>query len=301
MNKTLKFALLATLALGLVALAACSSDDGGTAPPPVDDTTWLGTWLSAGNDVAPLLVTLFNYDSVRVTFNENNTVVLESHPEGGAWTTLNGVYDVTESPDGSIDAIAINYSAFEQEGIIEVFKASPDSLLLEAVQTVPDIGAVPPTPADGFGANAALGTTNVQRYRRVATDPWVGTWLSAGDNVAPLLVTLFDYDSVRVTLNENNTVMLETHPSGGSWSTLNGVYTVNESATGDIDAIAINYSAFEQEGIVEIYSASPDSMWLEVVQTVPDIGAVPPTPADGFGANAALGMTNIQRYERTSF
>lgn len=169
MNKTLKYALLMTLALGLVALAACSDDDdnGGTTPPPPDDNAWEGIWLSAGSDVAPLLASLFSYDSVRVTLNDNNTVVLETHPAAGAWTTTNGVYTVTESASGEVDAIAINYTAFEQEGIVQVFTASPDSMWLEVVQTVPNIGATPRTPASGFGSDAALGTINIQRYRRV--------------------------------------------------------------------------------------------------------------------------------------
>jgi hypothetical protein len=298
---SLKLTMIATLALGLLAFAACSDDDdnGGTNPPP-PQTTWIGTWLSAGDDVAPLLVTLFNYDSVRVTMNENNTVVLETHPAGGAWSSISGVYAV-DTKAGGIRSISISYPTFEQEGIIEVFAASPDSMWLEVVQTVPDIGATPPTVADGFGANPALGTTNIQRYRRVDQDPWVGTWLSAGDDVAPLLVTLFDYDSVRVTMNENNTVVLETHPKDGAWATVNGVYSVTESTTGEVHSIAINYPTFEQEGIVQVFSGSPEALWLEVVQVVPDIGATPPTPADGFGANPALGTTNIQKYRRTSY
>ena len=168
MKTTLKYALLLTLAIGLLGLAACGDDDddnGGGTNPPVPDA-WVGTWLSAGADVAPLLVNLFQYDSVRVTMNDDNTVLLETHPAGGAWTSLPGVYTVTESVSGDVDAIAINYTAFEQEGIVQVWTASPDSLYLEVVQTVPDIGAVPRTPASGFGSDAQLLTFNIQKYRR---------------------------------------------------------------------------------------------------------------------------------------
>jgi hypothetical protein len=169
MRTSLKLAMIATLALGLVALAACSDDDdnGGTNPPPVE-TTWIGTWLSAGDDVAPLLATLFDYDSVRVTMNENNTVVLETHPQGGAWATLNGVYAVDAKASGGIHSVVINYPSFEQEGIIQVFAASPDSMWLEVVQVVPDIGATPLTPDDGFGADPTLGTSNIQKYLRTS-------------------------------------------------------------------------------------------------------------------------------------
>ena len=74
---------------------------------------------------------------------------------------------VTESASGSVHAISINYTAFEQEGIIEVTSGTPDQMKLEAVQTVPDIGAVPRTPATGFGSDAALGAFNIQKYVRV--------------------------------------------------------------------------------------------------------------------------------------
>jgi len=167
MKNTLKYALLMTMIVSLLGLVACGDDDddnGGTTPPVPKE--WVGEWLSVGADIAPILVTLFGYDSVRVTLNSDNTVVLSTHPVGGAWTTTNGVYTVTESAAGDVDAIAINYTAFEQEGIIQVIEGTPDKLWLEAVQTVPDIGAVPRTPASGFGSDAGLGTINIQKYDR---------------------------------------------------------------------------------------------------------------------------------------
>jgi hypothetical protein len=171
MKQNLKYLLLFALMLSLVGLVACSDDDddgdnnGGTNPPVPD--AWVGTWLSAEEDVAPILVAVFNYDSVRVTMNDDNTISLETHIDGGAWSTLPGVYTVTESAGSDIDAIAINYTAFEQEGIMQVWAASPDSMWLEVVQTVPDISATPLTPADGFGADGTLGTTNIQKYRKI--------------------------------------------------------------------------------------------------------------------------------------
>jgi hypothetical protein len=170
MKTTLKLALLATLALGLVVLGACSDDDdnnnGGGTNPPVPEA-WEGEWLSVDTDIAPLLAAdPFNYDTVRVTMNANNTVVLETHVTGGAWTTQNGVYTVTEEATGTVHSIAINYTAFEQEGIIEIVPGTPDYMWLEVVQTVPAIPVAPRTPADGFGSDPALGVINIQKYAR---------------------------------------------------------------------------------------------------------------------------------------
>lgn len=163
--KKLIYLLLLLLSLSFVACSSDDNDDGGT--DPVDQKAWIGTWLSTGTDVAPLLVSLFNYDSVRVTLAEDQTVTLESHIQDGAWTTLTGVYSVTESSSGTIHVININYTAFEQEGILEITSGNPDRMKLEVVQTIPDIGAVPRTPETGFGSDASLGTINIQNYVRI--------------------------------------------------------------------------------------------------------------------------------------
>lgn len=162
--------LVVLLSLTMVlAFSGCSDDDdddGGTTPTETVEEQLVGQWLSAGDNVAPLLVAVFNYDSVYVTFGSDNTVTLNSHVADGAWTgEVAGVFAVTESETGDIHAISLNYTAFEQEGIIQL-TTDGDGFQLEAVQTVPDIGATAPTPEDGFGADATLGTTNIQTYVR---------------------------------------------------------------------------------------------------------------------------------------
>ena len=71
---------------------------------------------------------------------------------------------ISKSADGDIHHFAATYPAFEQEGIIEVID---NVLRLEAVQTVPDISAVPPTVAGGFGADAIWGAQLIQTYKKV--------------------------------------------------------------------------------------------------------------------------------------
>ena len=89
---------------------------------------------------------------------------LDSHVANGAWTSLPGTFVITESNDSDIHGFAANYTAFEQEGIIEIID---NVMRLEAVQTVPDIGASVPTVAGGFGADPTLGTFNIQTYKKV--------------------------------------------------------------------------------------------------------------------------------------
>ncbi|MBU2492938.1 MAG: hypothetical protein KJ571_09965 [Bacteroidetes bacterium] len=161
-----KIISLSVAVLLSVTFFACSSSDDN----PVDAVevdAWVGTWLSAGTDVAPILVSLFKYDSVKVQFKEDLTVSLQTHVKDGAWSTLPGVFTITKSETGDVHSININYSAFEQGGIIQVIPGTQAKLKLEVVQTVPNIGAVPRTPATGFGSDAALGTLNIQNYVKI--------------------------------------------------------------------------------------------------------------------------------------
>jgi len=157
-----RYSILMVLILGLLLVMGCEDDsDNDINGNEVD--VWVGNWLSAGDNVAVILSTYFLYDSVKVELTEDNTVTLETHVIDGAWTTLEGTYVLTESSDSDLDIIQLIYTAFEQEGIIEI---DGDTMRLEAVQTVPDIAATVPTPAAGFGADPTLGTINIQTYIR---------------------------------------------------------------------------------------------------------------------------------------
>lgn len=299
--KWIKVFMVLVLALGLGTFAGCSDDDDGSPTDPGNgggDEAWVGTWVSEGDDIAPILVSLFNYDRVVVQMNDNGTVALTTRISGGATSTTNGTYAVTESASGSVHSIQIVYPAFTQEGIIEVVDNNPFQMRLEVVQTVPDIGATVPTVEEGFGADPTLGDSNIQVYAN--EDAIVGTWLSEGENIAPILVSLFNYDRVQVVFGDNGTVALTTRVSGGAETTTNGTYALDESPDGGkIYSIDIIYPAFEQGGIVEIDAGLvPNELTLEAVQTVPDIGATRPTPAEGFGADPTLGTSNIQVYVR---
>jgi hypothetical protein len=130
-------------------------------------------------------------------------------------------------------------------------------------------------------------------------DVWVGTWLSAGTNVAPLLSgATFNIDSIRVEMKDDQTISTQSHVKNGAWTTLTGTYAVTKSATGTIHSVSIVYTAYSQGGIIQVTEGSPDTMQLEVIQTVPAIPFTPRTPETGFGSDAALGTLNIQKYIR---
>ncbi|HNW60025.1 MAG TPA: hypothetical protein PKI62_10150 [bacterium] len=159
--------LVLTIILSLFLMISCSKDDENTTAPTKVEA-WVGTWLSAGTNVSPLLGgATFNIDSIRVEMKENKTITTASHVKSGAWTTLNGTYTVTKAASGDIHSIEIVYTAYSQGGIIQVIKGSPDTMKLEVIQTVPAIPFTPRTPETGFGSDAALGVLNIQKYVRL--------------------------------------------------------------------------------------------------------------------------------------
>lgn len=159
--KKLLFLLIALLSISFI---ACSDDEGSTAPV-VEVDAWVGTWLSAGDNV-PSTVSSLGIDSARFTMNEDQTLTLESHFKDGQWIPTVGTYSVTESSSGDIHSIEIVYPSYEQGGIIQVIKGNPDKMKLEVVATVPNYGFTPVTPEGGFGSSN-LGDINIQTYVKV--------------------------------------------------------------------------------------------------------------------------------------
>ena len=155
--------LIMLLISGILFMVSCSEDEeSATEPTPTPE--WVGTWLSAGTNVAPLLVALFQYDSVRVEMTEDLIVRTHSHVADGAWSTVEGTYKITKSESGDVHSAEFYYAAFDQAGIIQITDGTPKTMMLEVVQTRPDIGAVPRTPDSGFGSDPQLGVLNIQNY-----------------------------------------------------------------------------------------------------------------------------------------
>ncbi|MCB9059718.1 MAG: hypothetical protein H6627_14225 [Calditrichae bacterium] len=162
--------LLILLLAGFIAFFAvsCSEDDDSGTDSNNDTKAWIGVWLSAGSDVAPILTgNPFNLDSVKVTLNEDLTVKTEQHVINSVWITTEGTYSITENEGSSILTVHFIYPAFEQKGIMEITDGSPDIMKLEAIQTQPDYGFVPRTVETGFGSDPLYGSTNIQIYKRV--------------------------------------------------------------------------------------------------------------------------------------
>jgi len=162
----MKKALLATLVLAMFGLAACDEDS--TGPEDTVDAI-VGTWVSKGADLAPGFAA-FAVDSIYATFNEDQTYTVNQYAGGSTQpVVLTGTF-VAGTQDGirSITLTQATPSSLTAEGI---FQVSTNTMQYEVIQTSPDIGAVAPTVAGGFGSTLVGGTATslwIQNYDRVA-------------------------------------------------------------------------------------------------------------------------------------
>jgi hypothetical protein len=127
-----------------------------------------------------------------------------------------------------------------------------------------------------------------------------GQWQSSGSDVAPILGSLFATDSIYADFRTDFTYLVEQYDSTGAMLTLSGVYTQTLSDVDGIYNVEVNQStpaALVSQGIAQV---TGNTMLYEIVQTSPDIGAIPPTAEGGFGSTngGALGTINVQTYQR---
>lgn len=161
------------LLLAAAVFAGCKkSDDNPVAAAPPSDVI-VGTWVSSGTNVAPLLVALSKYTKLTATFNADGTYKIVTIDSAGTQGTATGTYVTAAggaaSPKDSIRTIVATQmtpTALTAEGIYQVTPGTPATMKYEVVQTQPSISAIKPTPALGFGSTnaGALGTWNVQKY-----------------------------------------------------------------------------------------------------------------------------------------
>ena len=162
--------LVVVLAFGMTSCSKDDNNDNSTGPSTQTmEQMMVGTWLSAGANVAPLLVGFYQTDTVRVTFTESTIVTKEHRADstGGHWEADQvGTFTLGEAPVDGIYGITIDYTeaaAYQQQGIVKLIEATPDTMKLEVV--LPNL-ATPRTPQDGFGSDPSLGTSNIQVYVR---------------------------------------------------------------------------------------------------------------------------------------
>jgi hypothetical protein len=158
------------LLLTVLIIGGCKKDDASTTPTPTVDPV-VGTWLSAGANVAPGLRTALKVKSVTCVFGSDSTVTTQSTDSSNVVTSYTGgTYHLGAPADTTIRSITISYAspAITQSGIIQVVGST---MRLEVVQTTPQLtGVTAATVAGGFGSTKyngiSLGVTYIQTYAK---------------------------------------------------------------------------------------------------------------------------------------
>lgn len=128
-----------------------------------------GAWVSEGQNVAPILAESAAVVRIDAVFADGTFTVTSLDAEGNEVVQA-GLYEATPSGVGDIWEIVLEQSspqAITVEGIFEIDDGTdPPTMTYEVVQTMPSVGAVPPTAEDGFGSTA-FGADLTQRYVRL--------------------------------------------------------------------------------------------------------------------------------------
>ncbi len=136
--------------------------------------------------------------------------------------------------------------------------------------------------------------------------PIIGTWVSQGADVAPLLAGApFNNVKITATFKNDGSYSVVGIDSSNKEIDYTGTYQIMQSGVGNIIQIRLSQvmpSTAQADGMYQIdTSQTPNRMQYEVVQTQPTNGLTPPTPDKGFGSTVYNGMqisTLIQKYSR---
>jgi len=173
------------------------------------------------------------------------------------------------------------------------------------VEVAPDLGA---DLGSGGGGNSGgdLAMAPGADLAGVAPVTVVGTWLSTGANLAPgFTKPPFNVTSITGVFNADKTYAVTSTDSTGKMNTSSGTWTATPSSVAgifDLTQMQTQPSAATAQGIFQIdATVSPALLTLEGVQTMPSVGATPPTAEGGFGSTVVNGMKTsdwIQKYVR---
>jgi hypothetical protein len=141
----------------------------------------------------------------------------------------------------------------------------------------------------------ACGTASTGGGTNTMSSPLVGSWLSAGSDVAPLLAGApFKWTKITADFKADQSYVVTGLDADGKTTVFTGTYMDAPTEVPQIWSIAVTQSAPAStlaDGIYQIdASAKPARMRYEVVQTQPTNGLQPPTPQAGFGSTVYNGM-----------
>lgn len=271
-----KFSLLASMAFALiVGFSSCSKDE--NLAPSISSVT-----VSTDNKTITVKFSEAVYSKADKTGNLDSTSLIVTAPADVDFT-----YTVAHTA-GSTSAV-INLMITSVVQGTEVFTVKPSSAT-----------AIYDNEGLAMGAGESVNSNTLAKDLGI-----MGSWVSEGDNVAPLLVTYFNVAKVTAVFNVDYTYVVNQFNIGNTTTTpdlvFTGTYEIEKSAVGNIWTVTCNQElpyAAVASGIFEV-KTNPEVLWYEVAQTT-GTQNVPATPAGGFGSTngGTLGVMNVQKYTR---
>ncbi len=150
--------ILLAFVLAPLAAACGTATDGGNVN--AQSSPLVGSWLSSGADVAPLLAGApFNYVRITAQFNDDQTYVVTGTDKDNKVTTFTGTYSDTLSDQTNLYSITVNQTEPSVTTAVGIYSidSSTGKLRYEVVQTQPTNGLQPPTADAGFGSTVYNG------------------------------------------------------------------------------------------------------------------------------------------------
>lgn len=125
-----------------------------------------------------------------------------------------------------------------------------------------------------------------------------GYWVSKGDDLSYLQENL---DSVVIFFDYNNQFEMYTYYPGVDVQKHEGVYIVQNVQFGLNQWLILDYhDGRVEEGLFQFHHLSDKiKIEMDLVQTEPDLGHIPPDPERGIGSSS-LGTVNVQWFVKIS-
>lgn len=167
--------LIIFLLFTLLCSTSCKKDKENDPNYDFLESSLLGKWYSAGDNMSVMMKDFYGIDSIYLEFGVEDAYYMESFGDRKKHT-YSGVYLYEESEFGSICSITLTQNSpieATYEGIFEIIlNKKPYTMLFEVIQTLPFIVFTPPTAAEGFGSsdNGALQHRNTQRFIKLANN-----------------------------------------------------------------------------------------------------------------------------------
>ena len=167
--------MLVTAIAAIAFVGGCKNDT--STPSTTTSDVIIGTWVSEGTDVSPLLVAVSKTVKVLAIFNDNGTYTIMSIDSSDLATTVTGTFVTAAggaaAPLDNIRTLVCTQTspALTWSGIYQVTQGLPVSMKYEVFQTDPPVtGYSAPTPSGGFGSTlqgtTPLGTYNTQMFKK---------------------------------------------------------------------------------------------------------------------------------------